>query len=291
MSRIAFVTDRSQPSLSADDELAASLLRRAGHRVEAASWEDDAVRWSGYDAVVVRSCWDYWRRPAEFAGWLAAREADGDALWNPAPLLRWNADKRYLRELGAAGVPVTPTEWVGGGTGASLEEILRRNGWDRAVVKPCVSASAGNTWATTLAAARGREAEFARLAARVDVMVQPFVEEVTTRGEWSLVFIEGCFSHAVLKRPRSGDFRVQRQHGGSAEAARPSPLLVVQAARALAAAPRSTLYARVDGCEVAGVFQLMELELLEPCLFLEHDPGAPLRLAEAVARAAGHARG
>ena len=118
-------------------------------------------------------------------------------------------------------------------------------------------------------------------------MVQPFLPAIVMEGEWSLCFFGGQYSHAVLKRPRPGDFRVQADHGGQYTAAEPPPRLVEEADAALRAAGRRTLYARVDGCVVDGVFRLMELELLEPGLFLSTDPGAGARFAEAVIQAVG----
>jgi glutathione synthase/RimK-type ligase-like ATP-grasp enzyme len=243
--------------------------------------------------VVVRSCWDYFLRPAEFHAWLDRLEADRATVYNPVPTLRWNADKRYLRDLEARGVPVVPTHWIPLGAAPSLREIRRRTGWTELVVKPAVSGGAHRTWRSSPGAASVSTADDARLAesaAEGDVMVQPMLAEIEREGEWSLHFFDGAFSHAIVKRPRAGDFRVQLEHGGSVVSVDPTAELIEAARRAIDAAPNAgepPLYARVDGCVVNGAFVLMELELLEPALSLAWADGAADRLADALLRRLG----
>lgn len=287
--RVALATYAGLPALAADDRPLLALLPRHGVTAEPVVWDAAGVAWARYDAVVVRSCWDYHLRPGAFLDWVAAVERAGVPLCNPPSALRWNADKRYLRALADAGVPTVPTRWIEPGDAASpggtLARLLEETGWDEVVVKPTVSASAHGTWRTSRARAGTDGARFRALAAGGPLMLQPFVAAVTTAGEWSLVFLGGRYSHAVLKRPRPGDFRVQHEHGGRAEPAAPDAATVAAAARALSHVPGGCLYARVDGCVVDGVFQLMELEVLEPSLFLATSPGAAERFAEAIVAA------
>jgi glutathione synthase/RimK-type ligase-like ATP-grasp enzyme len=285
MQQVAFVTYRGLPALSGPDRLAADALAAAGVQVTPACWDDESVRWTDFDAVVVRSTWDYWTRADEFGAWIDARGLDGTALWNPAPLLRWNMDKAYLLDLEAAGIPIVPTAWAR--RGQSLAGVLAQRGWDRAVVKPCVSGSGAGTWVVQGAPTAAQESALARTVAAGGAMVQPFVAQVVDPGEWSLVFLGGRFSHAVVKRPARGEFRVQIEHGGSADAAVPPPHLVEAAQRVLAAVQHPWLYARVDGCEVDGRFLLMELEMLEPSLFLDRHPAAARRFAAAIGTTIG----
>jgi len=283
IARVAFVTSEAYSTLSVDDRLAADALARIGVAVEPAVWTDPSGRWGGFDLVVIRSPWDYHRRAEEFGRWLDRMDAEAVPLWNPAALVRWNADKAsYLRELEGAGIPVVPTERVGRGRALELAAILDRRGWDEVVVKPAVSASAWGTWRASRATAAEADARAAEMLINGDLLVQPFVPEITTAGEWSMVFLGGRFSHAVVKRPADGDFRVQRHCGGSAEAASPPPHLLAAAGRALSAVRWPWLYARVDGVESAGRFLLMELEMIEPSLFLAHAPDAPQAFAEAI---------
>jgi glutathione synthase/RimK-type ligase-like ATP-grasp enzyme len=163
-----------------------------------------------------------------------------------------------------------------------LPAIMAERGWSTAVAKPVVSASAhdtllvpgGEALAVAVALASGRH--------RMPVIVQPFLEAIRERGEWSLVFVDGRLTHAVVKRPAPGDFRVQPRFGGIAAAATPSETVAAAAARALDALPRSALYARVDGVETADGFVVMEVELNEPGLFFVHAPEAVERFADAV---------
>jgi hypothetical protein len=235
--------------------------------------------------VVVRSCWDYFHRCGEFHAWLDRLETDRARVHNDTRILRWNADKAYLRDLDALGIPIIPTRWLEGGSQVSLGELRRDSGWAELVVKPTVSGGAHRTWRSTPDA---ESADDIRLAEMVDagpVMVQPLVREIERDGEWSLVFFAGEYSHSVLKRPGSGDFRVQREHGGTLEPLEPAASVIAAAERAIAAIPfgdAAPLYARVDGCIVNGALRLMELEVLEPELFLRCGPESAGRLAAAL---------
>jgi glutathione synthase/RimK-type ligase-like ATP-grasp enzyme len=286
---IAIVTYDARPEPTDDDRLLVNALTSRGARVDARSWSDPDTRWARYDAVVLRSCWDYFHRPAEFHAWLDRLESERATVHNPVPTLRWNADKRYLRDLEARGVPVVPTHWVPLGAAPSLGEIRRRTGWSELVVKPAVSGGAHGTWRSSPGVIDD-DARFAASAAEGDVMVQPMLDEIEVDGEWSLHFFDGAFSHAIVKRPRAGDFRVQLEHGGSVERVEPSHAMLDAARRAIEAAPDAgapPLYARVDGCIVDGAFVLMELELLEPALSLAWAAGAAERMADALLRRIG----
>ncbi len=280
---LALATCAAVPNLSPDDRLLLPALAARGIGGEPVVWDAAGATWDRYDAVLIRSCWDYHLKPERFDAWTRRLEALGVTLLNPGEVLRWNARKTYLRELAAAGAPIVPTRFVECSEPRHLDAVLDEAGWVEAVVKPVISASAHETWR----ARRGRESDgvrFRRLLGRASLMVQPFLPEIEREGEWSFCFFGGSFSHAVLKRPRPGDFRVQADHGGVYHPADPAPQLVAQAA-ALRAADRRTVYARIDGCVIGGSLLLMELELLEPGLFLALHPRAPERFAAAVATA------
>ena len=267
--RLALVTCERFPDLAPDDCLALPELAARGVEAEPVVWNDPAVLWERFDAAVVRSTWDYQRDPQRFRGWIDGLRIP---LWNPPHVLRWNLAKTYLLELP---VPAVPTVLLGE---RELEAVLDERGWEQAVVKPAVSASADFTFRVR----RGEPLpDLAPLRARGGVLVQPFLPEIQ-QGEWSFVFFGGRFSHALVKRPRSGDFRVQEQFGGLHQATQPAPELLQQAVRALQAAPGPTLYARVDGCVVDGRLLVMELELLEPSLSLSLNAAAPARFADAI---------
>lgn len=281
--RLAFVTYAGAPDLAPSDRLAARELARRGAIVTPHRWDDATAEWAAYDAVILRSCWDYHRRVAEFRAWLDRLDAAGVPLWNPSPLVRWNLDKRYLRELAARGLPTIPTMFIEPEMTATLAGVARALGGDDLVVKPAVSGSAYRT-ARYAVIDRESEREFAALRGDGVVLVQPFVADLPRLGEWSLLFFGGEYSHAVLKRPASGDFRVQLEFGGSARPAVAPADLIRQAHDVIACIDGPWLYARVDGCVLDGVLTLIELELIEPVLFLDAAPTAPPRFADVVLR-------
>lgn len=277
--RVAFVTSQALHDLTASDRLAAAALRARGVAVVPAVWTDPSVAWDRFDRVVIRSPWDYYHHRDRFLEWLDRLDAAGATVGNPTATLRWNLDKAYLRELD---VPLVPTEWIGRGASVDLARILRDRRWDRAVVKPTVSGGATDTWIIGAAATAADQARAAAILDRSGLMVQRFLPEIGTAGEWSLLFFRRRFSHAIIKRPMAGDFRVQVEHGGTAAGAVPSTALLAQAQRVVDGVAGDLLYARVDGLEVDGELWLMELEVLEPDLFLGHSEGAPERFADAV---------
>lgn len=299
---VAFATHRGAPLMSTDDRrIVVPLSRRSATRVEAVPWDAEDITWERYDAVLIRSTWDYHLDPARFIAWTESVEASGVEVWNPAVVVRWNADKGYLRDLERAGVSVVPTEWIPRGADVDLRSILRRRGWSRAVVKPSVAATAFRTWQIgTADSEAGRHDELlSTVLVEADALVQPFLEPVVREGEWSLVYFDDgadglAFSHAVVKRPARGDFRVQEPFGGTTAPATPSASLRSQADEAAAVigrlAPGPLLYARLDGVvsdgnhAPPGTFLLMEAELIEPVLFLGSGEHAADRLAAAVAR-------
>jgi glutathione synthase/RimK-type ligase-like ATP-grasp enzyme len=281
MRTILCATCESIPSLTEDDQALIAPLAARGIKARPAVWSDPRVNWSQAGAVLIRSCWDYHLRLKEFLAWTSALEQAKVRVLNPAPMLRWNADKIYLRELERKGVPIVPTLWPE--AGFRLQRELRKHGWKKVVVKPRVSATAHRTILTSADDANSAQALVDDLVYGPGVMVQEFMEEVSTRGEWSLIFFSGRFSHAVIKTPKAGDFRVQHDFGGAERIAKPPDSVIQAASHASAAIAGTPLYARVDGVESGGQFLLMELELIEPALFLKLSDGAAERFAEAIA--------
>ena len=243
---IALVTWRGLPELAPDDQLLRDALERRGADIRAVAWDDAQVDWRAFQAIVVRSTWDYHKRVDEFRAWIDAME--GLPLWNPPSVLRWNIHKSYLLDLQARGVNVVPTLFV-----------------RDFVVKPAVSATAFRTERHTV---------------DHDVLVQPFVPEIVEDGELSFIFLGQKFSHAVRKRPGNGDFRVQSEFGGSAEPFAPSAELLAQAEHIASMLGNSWLYARVDSVVREGRLMLMELEATEPSLFLDAESAE--RFADAI---------
>ncbi len=261
------------------DALLADALRSRGATVQHAAWNAVDPATQDGQLLVLRSTWDYFLRFAEFTDWLSRCEAAGVSLQNPVPLVRWNMDKGYMRDLAAAGVAMPDTLWFSPGERVDLEAVMSSRGWDEAVVKPRVSGTAHGTHRVRRGASLTR-AEWAPIEA-AGAMVQAFVPEVT-QGEWSLVYVGGTYSHSVRKVPKAGEFRVQRDFGGTVERGTPSSAARALARASLAASPSAAVYARVDILETAAGPQLMELELIEPELFLSHYPESAGPLADAL---------
>ncbi|MEO8201593.1 MAG: hypothetical protein ABI679_13780 [Gemmatimonadota bacterium] len=283
MAKIGFVSYPGAPTLTPDDRLVFEPLAELGGLAVALVWSDESVRWGEYAAVVVRSTWDYHLVPDSFRTWLDRMERDAIPLWNPTALIRWNMNKTYLRELEVKGVSIPATVWPSVEGAADLGAILTERDWDRAVVKPTISGSAFSTWVTRRASAKADHRRFSEMLQAGQVMVQRFEQAVVDGGEWSLVFLGGEFSHAVLKRPEAGDFRVQQQFGGTITVAEPPESALAAARAALRLVEFPWLYARVDMVHSEGRWLLMELEMLEPDLFLRTNEAAPHRFARAIA--------
>jgi glutathione synthase/RimK-type ligase-like ATP-grasp enzyme len=263
-SRVCFVTCVAWPDISESDGYIKRALERRSLEVRALAWNDPGASFDGFDAVVFRSSRDYHHAPDAYLEWLARWEQAAVRFWNPPDLIRWNLSKRYLLELERAGVGVIPPAILDDSGPTALPAVLAERGWRRAVVKPVLGASAHDATLVTAdtAAEISRAIDEGRL--RRPVMVQPFLDEIRTQGEWSLVFIDGALTHAVLKRPADYDFRVQPRFGGSSALAEPPDDIASVGRRVLEALPETPLYARVDGIPTAAGFRVMEVELHEP---------------------------
>lgn len=277
--RLAIATSVIGPDIHPDDAHLATSLRALGVEPVACAWNDAAVEWSLFDAVLMRTPWDYFKHYAGFSAWLDRLDRLSIPTINDTALVRWNASKHYLLELARHGVDIIPTQLV---PGRGLHGALAAMPGADVVVKPTVSGGAWHTVHGTIGDARfGRDV--ALLPPEFDYLVQPFVPEIASDGEWSLLFFDGRYSHAVIKRPASGDYRVQADFGGTADRVDP-PVDIIQAAeRALAVVAAighpDHAYVRVDGVVAQGRFLLMELEMIEPFLHLACCPEAAERFA------------
>lgn len=290
--RIALVTCTAFPQLYEDDLLLARALEQLGICPVPTVWSDPAVDWTSFAALVMRTPWDYFERAAEFRAWLDARLASRVLMCNDGDILDWNYDKRYLQDLEAAGVSLVPTLCVGRGESADVAALARARGWHDIVVKPTISGGAYRTYRFLVEDTAAYTKEIEAILEDRGLLVQPFLPEILSGGELSLLFFDGVFSHAVCKRPKPGDYRVQFQFGGSDENVEVEPALVAQARACVLAAPSLPVYARVDGVVKDGQFLLMELEVFEPLMFLARHPEAPSRFARAVqGRLAAHVGG
>jgi glutathione synthase/RimK-type ligase-like ATP-grasp enzyme len=278
--QLFFATCERRPNVVADDLPLRDAFHELGIEVIARPWTS-IIPGTDRIPILIRSTWDYQYRVAEFDRWLAAIAASGVPLFNPARTLRWNLDKIYLRTLEGRGVAVPESRWLDESSPATVERLLAETGWQEAVLKPRVSAGAHATRRLRRDTALS-EADLAPVQAG-GCLIQEFLPEIQDRGELSLVFLAGTFSHAACKRPQQGDFRVQEVHGGAAVSIEAPAACIAAAADVLARADHPWLYARVDLVETRRGPLLMELEMLEPELFFRFAPRAAHRLAQGVA--------
>jgi glutathione synthase/RimK-type ligase-like ATP-grasp enzyme len=279
------VTCATLADLDPDDRLLIEPLGELGVDAVAAVWDDVAVEWDAFDLAVVRSTWDYPARRTEFVQW--ARRVP--RLVNPADVIEWNTDKRYLADLGAAGVPTVPTTWLAPGDSIALPTS------GRYVLKPSVGAGSLDAAAFTLddpgEATRAREHAERLLGAGTTVMVQPYLAAIDDRGEAALIFVGGKFSHAITKSAMLRGDRATVAGGLFLEESitprQPSEAEFTVADDALSAVPGGShrlAYARIDLVPDAdGNPILIELELTEPSLYLAYADGAAERFARALA--------
>lgn len=291
MKQIAFATYSGLPGLTDSDSLVATALQEHDIAAIGTPWDDPDIEWNNFDGVVIRSTWNYHKHHQAFRDWLAELKAVNLRVWNPHEIILWNSDKIYLSQLEDAGAKIVPTEWISRCSHEEvyLEEILERNDWERAVLKPRISASAHGVSVLSIENRVENEQKFLEMRRARDLMLQPVVEEIRN-GEWSIMFFDDEYSHSVLKYPEVDNIYVQKELGGTWKVADPSSQLIEQARKSIDAAHEVTgvsepfLYTRVDGVEVKGELQLMELELIEPELFFSGVPEAVIRFAEAIAK-------
>lgn len=279
----AFLTTDNLEGYVYDDELARAPLAALGWEVRYVPWRQPPSVWDAFDAVVIRTPWDYQRAPDAFLATLAAIEARGVPLANSLRLARWNIRKSYLTDLAAQGAPIPPTLWPSSLAGVRWPEMFDALETDEIVLKPLISASAHDTYRLHRADAAAQWPSLLNVFNERPLLVQAFQTNIVTEGEYSLIYLGHAFSHALLKTPRAGDFRSQEEYGSRLELITPPEALLDLGRRALAALPEPTLYARLDVVRLGmGGFAVMELELIEPALYFRMGPGSADRFAAAV---------
>jgi glutathione synthase/RimK-type ligase-like ATP-grasp enzyme len=287
MPSIVLATSLESPDITPSDRLYADALERHGCRVVAAAWDGPREAFAGADAIVLRATWGYYRTLDAFRDWTEAM-ATATRLFNPIDLVRWNLRKDYVGKLAAAGVRVPQSHIVPCET-AAIAKVLADAGWEQAVVKPASGASGYSVELIERATLPEQVAGLSDEARASGVVVQEFLPEIA-EGELSLVYFDGVFSHAIRKRPPPGEFRSNSRYGPTRTAETPPREVTEQGTSCLRALPEMPLYARVDGVVRAGLLIVIEVEVLEPALFMEFDPTSAGRFAEATLRRLGNGK-
>ena len=285
MKSLAFLTMDSLDDFVSYDALVADCLEARGVRVDNVSWRSPTVNWDDYEMVIIRSPWDYQQAADEFMTVLEAIDASTAVLWNPIDVVRWNVRKTYLQELHDRGITIVPTQFVQSPTVSQIRGMFEVLESDQIVIKPVVGANANDTfWLRPNSSALELQQLESLYSGRL-ALLQPFIPSVIEYGETSLVFFDGEHSHSVLKTPKAGDFRVQEEHGSRIQSIEPDPGLIQFSRRAFEAIQQRILYGRVDLVTLPnGQPAVMELELIEPSLYLSYDADSAARFADAIQR-------
>jgi glutathione synthase/RimK-type ligase-like ATP-grasp enzyme len=252
---IGLITYQKSPHLTESDQLIIAPLQKQGFTPIAVPWDDTTIDWSAFDVLVLRSCWNYHLKYTQFLLWLDEIEKRNIPVWNPIPILRWNSNKKYLKDLEYKGIPIVPTVLIESGERYFLSDVAHQKKWNNLVVKPAVGASSYRVTYVSKNDYERRQKAFEKLAQQSDVLVQPHIKGK----EYSLVFIDKQFSHATNKISKS---------------------IIQQAKSVLKKVNSQLLYARVDGYIQNKTFLLSELELIEPRLYFDIDQTSTTRFAE-----------
>lgn len=269
--RIAFVVYRNEgkyPIIEDENENLLTYLQQKGLDVTREIWDDPAVNWQAYDLAVLKAPWDYFDKFKQFKAWLNHLVQQEVRLLNPVSVVRWNSDKHYMHEIEEKGLPIVPSIFIEKGEQPHLHEYFEKLSTDTLIIKPAVSGGAKNTLLLNHETVEAISPGIQKLLEEEAFIVQPFIREIQTEGEWSFVFFGGEYSHCILKTAATGDFRVQHIHGGAVHPKDPQPAMLETARQYINHFAKDCLYARVDGVVVDGTFHLMELELIEPYLYL-----------------------
>ena len=280
--KVLIAVDAATHDLTDDDRCLAEELVRSGMDPEPLLWGGPVPRGA---VVVVRSTWDYVHRYERFLSWLDLLDASEARVWNTTATCRWGAHKGYLAALAERGVSTVPTEVVARRTRPALGELMATRGWSDAVVKPAVGGTARLAVHVAAAGMASAEAHLATVAAREDVIVQPFVSSVAARGEVSVIVVDGEPVAAVEKRARPGEWRVQSDFGGTVRAVALDDELRSIVGATTDALDDDLLYARVDVVELPdGAPAVLEVEVVEPELFFSIEPTIAPRFVEGLRR-------
>lgn len=280
MKKCAFLTMDSLEGYVSYDHMLYKPLKEYGWNAEPVSWREPGRDWNSYDAVVIRSPWDYQNDPGQFMDVLEIINASSAHLENSIELVRWNISKTYLRDLENRGVEIVPSLWPDSFRPEYFEGYYNTLNTDELVIKPVISAGADNTFRLKKEEHNGHIRDLAKTFNSRPFLVQPFMSRIVDEGEFSVFFFGNTYSHTILKTPKTDDFRVQEEHGGRLAKVEPEADLMEVSRRTLAAIQPDPLYARLDYVRTGSDrFALMELELIEPSLYFNMDPQSPKRFA------------
>jgi glutathione synthase/RimK-type ligase-like ATP-grasp enzyme len=262
------------------DNLLDKPMADCGWKTSHISWREKNVDWKQFDAVIIRSTWDYQEDADLFMQVLSEIEESGTVLLNSLAIAQWNINKNYLKEVESKGASIIPTIWLEKFDYSLVESYFEYFKTDQLVIKPTISANSDNTFWLKKESFKDHKKLLETSLINRQLMVQPFIPAIIDEGEYSVFYFASNYSHCILKTPKSGDFRVQEEHGGILQSIDPSQALLSAASKALKTIPEKVLYARIDLVRHNEKFQIMEIELIEPSLYFNLDNNAAGRFAK-----------
>ncbi|WP_371194857.1 RimK family alpha-L-glutamate ligase [Glaciecola sp. SC05] len=282
MPRCAFLSTDNLEDFFVYDDLVKPFLHHLGWTVEDVSWKNKDIDYEQFEVVVVRSTWDYQDDAEAFLQCLKKIDESSATLENAFELMRWNISKSYLKDLQANGVPILPTLWHERFNTQAIEQAFSHFDSDKLIIKPLVSANADHTYLFTKEDVASLQDTFTEVFSERAFMLQAFEDSIQDKGEYSLFYFGGSFSHGICKIPAKGDFRVQEEHGGGLVSVEPSAAMLSLAQQTIDALPAPALYARVDMLDTAKGLAIIEVELIEPSLYFNMDDDSASRFADVI---------
>jgi len=280
--RIALITGEQWKTGSEENQLLREALSKREIDSEMVVWDEGVKPLSNFDASIIRSCWDYHQRSTEFLEWLKQLNTAETKIWNSPEILRWNMDKGYLQDLEDAGLPVIPSVFFDRGTMPDLEEVMDEHNWSEVVVKPRIGASGHFMHKITREEITARIGDIQTVANQRGIFIQPYLDEMRDRGEWSFIFFDGTYQFAIHKQPGPEDFRAHNHRGGTYRHAQPQPEWIEHVQSLVDRFPKDCLYQRMDGLIRNDQLLLIEVEALEPSFYFSYYPDGAESLAEII---------
>ena len=266
-----------------EDQILIDALLSNQIKVIRKAWDDKYFDWSKTKYAIFRTTWDYFEKFEEFFSWIK-RTKEKTRFINSSNIIHWNINKKYLIDLEKKGINIASTKFIKKGSKTSISSLLKKTKWKEAIIKPAVSGAARHTYKVTSKNYLKYEKIFNQLIKKESMLFQIFLKNIIVKGEISLIFIGSIFTHAVIKKAKTGDFRVQDDHGGTVEVYNPTKKEIIFGKKCLNALPFKTMYARVDIInDNKNQPSISEVELIEPELWFRNYPKAAQELAKKIA--------
>ena len=279
--KCALLTIEDLSNFESYDDLLIDPLKLLGWECIFVPWESKSVDWDDFDAVIIRSTWDYQQKENLFFKTLAKISKSKAKLYNSLSVIKWNINKNYLKDLEDKNIPIIPTKFFDVFDYKNVKKCFLSFETNKLIIKPSVSANADDTFILKESLIDHNRVLLLNTFKNKDYLVQPFIENIKIEGEYSLIFFGDVLSHVILKTPKTGDFRVQEEHGGRLQSINlPEKSLVDFGLKVIKNLPMACLYSRIDVVRDNNQLLLMEVELIEPSLYFNMNSESAIKFAK-----------